>query len=301
MSQRETLLRYSTIIKKLRSGPANLKEIQIHLERESDLQGYDLKTSSRTFQRDLDDIRSLFQIDIRYDFSGRKYQIESADNEAYNERILDAFDTINALHLNEGVSKFLDFEKRRASGLEHFHGILYAIKNRLQLNFGYQSFWQSEAFERKTNPYLLKEFKGRWYLIAKDLKDEQIKTYALDRFRNLEFSKKRFTYPANLDPAEKFKNSFGIISSVDGSVPERIVLSFEPYQGKYVKTQPLHPSQKILVENEYEFRVELRVYIAFDLVKELLSYGDALKVMEPQSLVDEVKEAHEAALGRYLG
>lgn len=300
MSQRETLLRYSSIIKKLRSGPANLKEIQLHLDNESDLQGYDLNTSARTFQRDLDDIRSLFQIDIRYDFSGKKYQIESAENEEYNERILDAFDTINALHLNEGMSKFLDFEKRRASGLEHFHGILHAIKNRFQLNFAYQSFWQNDAFIRKTNPYLLKEFKGRWYLIAKDLRDEKVKTYALDRFRNLDITKKRFTYPAGLDPREKFKNSFGIINSVEGSVPERIVLSFDAQQGKYVKTQPLHASQKTLIDDESEFRIEMKVYIAFDLVRELLSYGAALKVIEPKSLVNMIKEEHQAAFGRYL-
>lgn len=300
MSQRETLLRYSNIIKKLRSGPANLKEIQLHLDNESDLQGYDLKTSVRTFQRDLDDIRSLFQIDIRFDFSVKKYRIESADNEEYNERILDAFDTINALHLNDGMSNFLDFEKRRASGLEHFHGILHTIKNRYQLNFTYQSFWQEEAYIRKTNPYLLKEFKGRWYLIAKDLRDEKVKTYALDRFQNLDITKKRFSYPSGFDPREKFKNSFGIINSVDGSIPERLVLSFDPHQGQYVKTQPLHHSQKILVDDDCEFRIELRVYIAFDLLKELLSFGSALKVIEPQSLVDMIKEEHQAALGRYL-
>lgn len=299
MSQRETLLRYSAIIKKLRSGPANLKDIQIHLLKESDLQGYDLKTSVRTFQRDLVDIRSLFQIDIRYDFSGRKYHIENTENEEYNERILDAFDTINALHLNEGMSKFLDFEKRRSSGLEHFHGILCTIKNRFQLNFAYQSFWQEEAFTRKTNPYLLKEFKGRWYLIAKDLKDEQVKTFALDRFRNLDITKKRFTYPSDLDPRERFRNSFGIISSVSGSVPENVVLSFDPHQGKYVKTQKLHPSQKTLIDNETEFRIQLKVYIAFDLVKELLSYGRDLKVIEPLSLVNELKEAHRVAFEGY--
>lgn len=263
------------------------------------MQGYELKTSLRTFQRDLDDIRSLFQIDIRYDFSGRKYRIENTDNEAYNERILDAFDTINALHLNEGMSKFLEFEKRRSSGLEHFHGILYTIKNRFQLNFAYQSFWQEEAYERKTNPYLLKEFKGRWYLIAKDLRDEQVKTYALDRFREMEVTKKRFTYPAEYDPREKFRNSFGIISSVAGSVPEKVVLSFNPYQGKYVKTMPLHHSQKIIIENETELRIELKVYIAFDLVKELLSYGDALKVIEPESLIGEIREGHRRASGQY--
>lgn len=301
MSQRETLLRYSAIIKKLRSGPANHKEIQTYLDKESEMQGYELKTSLRTFQRDLDDIRSLFQIDIRYDFSGKKYRVENTENEEYNERILDAFDTINALHLNEGVSKFLDFEKRRASGLEHFHGILHAIKNRFQLNFNYQSFWQDEAFIRKTNPFLLKEFKGRWYLIAEDLNNEEVKTYALDRVRSLEFTKKHFTNPVGFDPKERFRNSFGIINSVSGSVPENVVLSFDPLQGKYVKTQKLHPSQKILIDNESEYRVQLKVYIAFDLLKELLSYGSTLKVIEPLSLINQIKEAHKVAFERYSG
>jgi len=78
-----------------------------------------------------------------------------------------------------------------------------------------------------------------------------------------------------------------------------VVLSFDPYQGKYMKTQKLHSSQKILIDNETEFRVQLKVYIAFDLVKELLSYGSDLKVIEPLSLINQIKEAHKAAFERY--
>ena len=62
----------------------------------------------------------------------------------------------------------------------------------------------------------------------------------------------------------------------------------------------MQDSQKILIDDESEFRIELKVYIAFDLVRELLSYGAALKVIEPQSLVNMIKEEHQAAFGRYL-
>jgi len=197
------------------------------------------------------------------------------------------------------VSAHLDFETRRAGGLENFHGLLHAIKNHLQLNFSYQSFDQEKATLRKSNPLLLKEFKGRWYLIAKDVADDRIKTYALDRLSNPEITRKRFTVSAELDPKSIFRDSFGIIHSIDGSVPERVTLSFDPWQGKYAKSQPLHASQRTLVDNETEFRVELFVYVAFDLIKELLSYGPGLKVIEPGSLAQKVKNMHEEALDQY--
>lgn len=299
MSQRQTLLRYSSIIKKVIAAPAKLAEIQLHLEKESDLRGENLNTSARTFQRDLDDIRSLFLIDIQYDFSLRKYKVLHSESEEYSSRVLEAFETINALQLNAGMSQYLDFEQRKASGLEHFYGILHAIKNRHQLNFSYKAFWQEEAYERKTNPYLLKEFKGRWYLLAKDLRDENVKIYALDRFGELEITKKRFIRPTDFDPAGTFRNSFGIIAPALGEVPQKVILSFEAFQGKYVKTQLLHHSQKTLVDDEEELRVELKICIAFDLVKELLSFGSALRVIEPEGLVDKVRDAHRRAWENY--
>jgi predicted DNA-binding transcriptional regulator YafY len=299
MSKRETLLRYSAIIKKLKKGPATLQEIETELELESEIQEYNLRVSQRTFQRDLDDIRSLYQINIQYNFSKKRYVIETDENEGYNDRMLEAFDTFNALNISVGLSEYIELEKRKSLGLENFHGLLHGIKTRLQINFSYQSFWQSEPFLRKVNPYLLKEFKSRWYLIAKDLRDESIKTYALDRIKDIEITKKRFAVPVLSEVKERFFNSFGIINSVDGSVPEKVVLSFSPFQGKYVKTLPLHHSQQILVDNEEELRIQLKLYIAFDFVKELISFADELNVIEPASLAKQVKEAHGRAIGRY--
>lgn len=292
-------MRYSAIIRCLRSSAASLKEIKAYLENESNIQGYDLNISARTFQRDLDDIYSLYQIEIEYDYSRKKYLIRIAENGGFNERTLEAFETLSALTVSRDVSKYIDFEKRKSIGLENFHGLLHAIKNRLQLNFDYQSFEQDKPHLRKTNPFLLKEFRGRWYLIAKNLSDGMIKTYALDRLSNPEITKKKFRIPVEFNPRDIFKDSFGIISSVVGSIPEKVVLSIRPDQGKYLKTLPLHHSQKIIIDNETELRIQLKVYIAFDLVKELLSFGDAMKVIEPQSLIEELKEGHKCAFEQY--
>lgn len=295
MSKREALLRYTAIVRCVRNSPVTLSEINTCLKRESDMHGVDLSVSKRTFQRDVEDILSLYQIEIIYDFSLRKYLIRNQVDENYNSRILEAFETLSVLTVNRDVSQYLEFETRRAGGLENFHGLLHAIKNHFQLNFSYQSYEQEKSLQRKTNPLLLKEFKGRWYVIAKDLADDKIKTYALDRLSDPEITKKRFIVPSGFDPKSIFRDSFGIINSVAGSVPERVVLSFDVRQGKYIKSQPLHASQVILLDNEAEVRVELFVYVAFDLIKELLSYGAGVKVIEPISLAKEVMVIHEKA------
>ena len=300
MSKRESLLRCFAIYNRVRRSAASLEEIKAFLKSEAEIKGYDFDISTRTFQRDLDDIRSILGADIQYEPSRRKYVLKPSENDGYNVRLLEAFETYNVLKDSAGFSDHLDFEKTKASGLNHFHGLLHAIKNRLQLNFNYQSFWDEEPSLRKSNPYFLKEFKNRWYLVALDLKSDIVKTYALDRILDIDITKKRFPAPKE-DPKEKFEDCYGIIGSVDDSVPERVVLSFDPRQGKYVKSLPLHKSQRILIDNEVELRIELELYLAFDFIKELLSYGNSMKVIEPLTLIKELTESHKAALLQYSG
>ena len=84
-----------------------------------------------------------------------------------------------------------------------------------------------------------------------------------------------------------FKNCFGIIAMHEAD-PEEIILSFEPYQGKYIKSYPLHESQKILIDNETELRVSLYLYETYDLIMDLLSFGSTMKVIKPKSLVEAI-------------
>lgn len=186
MSKREAISRYNLIIKKLRKHPSTFKEIEDYLSLESDMQAYNFNVSKRTFQRDLEDIRSIYNIDIQYNNSQKHYFIDNDDQPDVNERILEAFDTFNALNITDRLSDYIHFEKRRPQGTENLYGLLHAIKNRLQIKFTYQKYWEDEISERLVEPYALKEFKNRWYVLAFDIKDNQVKSFALDRLSELE-------------------------------------------------------------------------------------------------------------------
>ena len=298
MSKRESLSRYNLIVKRLRKKPSAFNEIADYLSRESELQGYNFNISKRTFQRDVEDIFSLYQIEIRFDFSRRVYFIDSDGEPEANERMLEAFDTFNALNIADRLSKYIHFEKRRPQGTENLYGLLHAIKNRLIISFSYQKFWEDEPSERNVEPRALKEFKNRWYLMAKDQGDKKIKTFALDRMSLLDISKKKFVVDDNFDVADYFKYCFGIIGP-DKEKPEVVILSFDPFQGKYIKTLPLHETQEVLVDTAEELRIKLKIYITHDFLMEILAHGERVKVLKPKSLADQVKNELEKAIRLY--
>ncbi len=287
MSKRESFARYSLIIKKLRTKPCSFKEIADYLALESEIQDYDFNISKRTFQRDVQDIRSLYSIDIEYDFSQKVYVIESNLQPEITERMFEAFDTFNALNLSDRLSNHIHFEKRKPQGTEHLYGLLHAIKNTLKIKFIYHKYWEDEYTERKLKPYALKEFRNRWYIIGQEDNGDHIKSFALDRLSALEILKEKFEMPADFNVNQHYKYCFGIVGP-KAEQPKNIILSFTSFQGKYIKSLPLHESQQILVDNENELRISLRVHINHDFFMELLSFGNEMKVIQPESLKAEI-------------
>ena len=129
MSKRETTIRYMLIIKKLRNSKgASFSEIARYLSVESEMQGYDFNISLRTFQRDVVDIGSLFEIYIKYNPSQKIYCIENEFDPEINDRLFEAFDVYNALKVNEQNRPYIYLENRKAEGTEHLYGLLHAIK-----------------------------------------------------------------------------------------------------------------------------------------------------------------------------
>ncbi len=299
MSKRESLSRYNLIIKKLRKNPASFKEISEYLELESEIQGYDFTIGIRTFQRDMDDILALYNVDIKYDHYLKAYKIVEDNQPEVTERILEAFDTLNALNISDRLSGYIHFEKRKPQGTENLYGLLHAIKKQLQIKFIYNKFWDGVLSDRTVEPYALKEFKHRWYLIAKDLNDGQIKTFGLDRLTELDISKKFFLFPEEFDANEHFKYCFGIMGP-NAQAPENIILSFNTVQAKYIKSLPLHETQEIIEENETGILIKLKLYITLDFIMELLSYGDSVEIVEPGDLREIMRGVYEKAMGRYL-
>ena len=297
MSQRETILRYSLIINKVRTSPCNLATIMDHLKNQSEIYEYKFDKSSKTFKRNLDDILALYNIDIQFDFSRKVYRI--MDEEKVNtSRLLEAFDMFNTLNVATGNSDYMFYETRKPKGTEHLHELLKAIKDSKKIGFTYQKFWEDEISERIVEPYALKEFKGRWYILAKDDKDDKVKTFGLDRIQNLRIQKVRFAYPENLNVKELYQNCFGIINP-ENEKPKKILLSFDAEQGKYIESFPLHASQQTLIKNEDEYQFGLEVLLTHDFVMEILSYGSRVKVISPDALKKKLIANYEQALRHY--
>ncbi|MDD3877494.1 MAG: WYL domain-containing protein [Bacteroidales bacterium] len=299
MSKRESISRYSLIINKLRKYPATFEEIQSYLDLESEIQGYNFNISLRTFQRDLIDIRTIYKIDIRFDRIKKMYYIDFDEKDDISERILEAFDTFNALNISDRLSSEISFEKRRPMGTENFMGLLHAIKNKKQIEFSYCKYWDEVVTLRIAEPYALKEFNNRWYVLALDHKDKSVKTFALDRLSNLEISRKNFIYPTDFNIVNYFRNCFGIITPDKGQKVEEIILSFDAFQGKYIKSMPLHHTQEILNDTDKELRIKLKLYITHDLFMELLSYGASVEVLSPPVLIEMLSSAYSKASDLY--
>ena len=298
MSTKESLLRYFHITNKLRKSPATFKEIDSYLRQQSELQSMNFNVSKRQFKRDLEDIGSIFEIEINYDFKRRVYAIDEELQSEVSRRRMEAFDTFNALKIGENITQSIQFETRRPQGTENLFGLLHAITNNLQTRFTYQKFWEDKPTSRLIAPLALKEFKNRWYLIStnldKDSSNGIIKTFGLDRISLLEITRSKFKYPQKFEIEEYFRHCFGIISPTEEK-PIEVVLSFDPDQGKYIKTLPLHKSQQIIVDNADELRIKLLIYITFDFRMELLAHGNTVRVLQPESLAEGIRMEHLAA------
>lgn len=291
MPKETFILRFSMIIRRLERGPATYEQIKSYLEEESNIQDKNFTISLRTLQRDINDIYSLLNIEIVNEKRGdKRYFINSKPEiQEHSQRLLESYQIINAINASQDFADLVFLETRKPNGLEHFYGLLYAVKNKRILNFQHYKYWDETITNRIVHPLALKESQGRWYLIAVDTKDNKLKTFGLDRMSDIDISKSKFrtTYSYNLK--ELFAHAFGIINDEKES-PQIIRLKFNYEQGQYVKNYPLHTSQKIISANDEEVVVELYLYITYDFIKELLSFNSEVVVISPAKLRNELKK-----------
>jgi predicted DNA-binding transcriptional regulator YafY len=159
-------------------------------------------------------------------------------------------------------------------------------KNRL-LEITYKGFWSENEHTFPVAPYCVKLFRQRWYMVGNSIYEDKIRIYSLDRVQEAQLSEETFKYPKKFNPENYFKGCFGIIRDEDCPI-ETVKLKVSADQANYLRSLPLHPSQKELVHTgEYSiFSIEVRP--TFDFQQELLWNGDALEVLEPLWLRKEM-------------
>jgi predicted DNA-binding transcriptional regulator YafY len=258
---------------------------------------YDVGISRRTLQRDIDYIRTEFGIDIQYDKRMNGYYIEDNGLKSVLDNFLESFEVFNSLNGGREMADYVLPERHSPQGAHHLSPLLHAIKNAVQITFSYQKFGETTASIRQLEPCLLKEFRGRWYLIGRTVGLQDMKIYGLDRITELEVSDNSFKKDKQVNIAQQFQDSFGIYSTENFPV-EDVILLFDQGDGNYLKSLPLHHSQEIVKDDDQAFIIKLHLRITPDFVMEILSRGWSLKVIQPDSLRKQVHEICRSAAER---
>lgn len=283
MSKLESIRKYLIIYNQLRKKPSSQEEINNKLAYQGEIDGLNYVRDKRTFKRDLGNIESIFKIEIKYDFSRKVYSIDEEEKSLLKNKALESLDLIQAFQLTNNVEKYVEFEQRKPLGTQYLFPLLQAIKNKKISSITHHKFWEQESYTKNIEPLALKEAQNRWYVVAKDEGKPNIKTYGLDRISFVEMTNKSFIYPKDFDVKEYFKPYFGIMSGNNHGEPPIVILSFHPNQKPYLETMPLHHSQSILVDNDIEYRIQLKVFPTYDFIKEINSYGKDVKIIEPRN------------------
>lgn len=255
----------------------------------------------RTLQRDFNEIEEMFGISICFDKKRNGYYIDEEDDmkkEQY-ERLLLNFDILNALDSTSNLHTYVLAEHHRPSNNEWLPMIMKAIKFSHPIIFSYTYIRENGKMrEKEVLPYYLKEDQQRWYLLAYE--EDILKTFSVECIRDLRILyEKTFKRNMNINVNDLFKDCYGIWNQSDIPV-EDIELSYSPLDGSFLRSVPLHHSQEILVDDEREFRIRLRLRITNDFVMALLSRSNSLTVIKPLSLRERIRDVYERALKRNL-
>jgi len=297
MSKQIYFSRYTSIISYLRNRKRTYNEIENHLSQQFEIKGFDFSYTIRTFQRDIKDIFTQFNIEIKCDRKTNAYYIVAHNSEDYEQQskaLLNAFEVADLINYAKDYNDTVLFETRKPSGLEHFYNISQAIRERKMLNLQYQKFTDDEISERSLIPLALKESQNRWYLVAMD--NNNIKTFALDRITNCEILKTKFN-PPNIDVKSYFSNYFGVNTS--GKKVEKVRIKAFRNFWKYIDTFPLHTSQRKIEQSGDTATFELSIIITPDFVHELMKISDMVNVESPLHLVKQIQEQCKSILAKY--
>lgn len=295
MAKREYIQRHLLIIQRLKNKPSSFERIKNYLIQQQEITGDNFDITQRTFQRDLKEIYSIYGIEIKFNKKEKYYEINGDDDEKPFERIIEAFETLNALNFSNQVSNKLILEKKGGKGTEHMHGLLYAIDNCRIVSFTHQSFWKVESEFRIVRPIAIKEAQNRWYLIGYDIDKNEFRNFGLDRISDLDITAQKFK-PIKYDVNATYQHAFGIETQAPAV---KVVLSFNTFQAKYIKSKPIHSSQKLILENKGQCRFEYFIHPTEDFIMEIMKYGDAVVVIEPESLKENIKLRIQNIINKY--
>lgn len=314
---KDYLRRHIWILSELYQNPKGLtyKEFEERWERSSqNVLGTSLP--KRTFQDCLRAIEETFDIDISSDArNGYRYRIVQRDwleNDRVKDWLLSAFAVNGLLQDSRGLRERVMYEDI-PSGNDYLLEVLKAMRENHVLAMTYQDYFDKEPRDILLEPYCVRVFRQRWYVVGvmeNEPKGEEpteltnqghIRRYALDRVVKLESTDVTFKMPRDFSVSDYFADAFGIIVEPEEYDVETIRMKVYDinHRREYLRSLPLHESQKE-VERHKDYSVfELRIAPTYDFIKEILSMGGEVEVISPTYVRQEVEHRAEELLARY--
>lgn len=323
---RKALMRYKVIDRMLRHGKeATLEELVNACTDELRNEVTFGSVSLRTVQHDIQEMRysealgyyaPIIVVDKKYyryedpDYTIAKVPLSPSDL----LRLSEAVDLLKQMSASKGFDGVEDVVNRledhvasmrykatpviylesneRLRGLEYMTTLHDAVTNRKALDITYKSFRQPEPVTFNFSPYILKEFRNRWFVFGHRHDSNEaaaIVNLALDRIENIVEAPKKEAYRPNklYDPKEYFNDIIGVTRN--GGEPVHVVFKVDEEQAPYIRTKPLHHSQKeITVDDDGSVLFSIDVIPNRELERDLLGYGEWLTVVEPKKLREQI-------------
>lgn len=184
-------------------------------------------------------------------------------------------------------------------GLQHIMPLHDAIAHKRTLLLEYKSFKAATAQQSIYYPYLLKEYRNRWFLICKPKKTKALLTLALDRILQFQEAPNEPFIPYEGVSFDRYYSDLIGVTKNEQDRGQKVILFVNKDNAPYVLTKPLHASQQVLNEDDKGIIIRIDVVLNFELEREILGFGEFVKVLAPRILASRIKKRIKANLQHY--
>ena len=274
--------------------------------------GYGEELPLKTFHNHKKAIKDIFDVYIECDRKdGYRYYIDEPERiEGNNLRswLISSYATLNQIQADNKLEDRIIFEEI-PSGQTWLTCIADAMRRNHVLSITHQGFGKPEPSTFDIEPYFLKVVKRRWYVVARSPyysernKEQGVKpsdvylVYALDRISDIQDTGKTFKMKKDFDVHSYFEGCCGVITSNES--PQKIVLRAYNGFADYLRTLPLHESQREIGSDDESTLFEYHLKPTFDFYQLVLAQGDQVEVLEPDPVREEMRNFAQNMLDYY--
>lgn len=254
----------------------------------------------RTFHMHREAIAELFGVEVECDTSSYEYYISSSSqlkNDKTRQWLLNSFTVSNMIEAGRNMKDRILFEEI-PEGTEYLQTVIDAMQRKKELKIDYKPFNGHQSIFH-LQPYAMKVYHQRWYVVGYLKEQEGIRNIALDRILEMELTDDSFILPNDFDAEEYYAHTVGIFVN-DKLKPQKVVVRVFGVHVEYMRSLPLHFSQQEIKTEHKEYSdFEYQLCLTPELTSQLLAMGEKIEVMESIGLREEIRKRLFAAINRY--